>query len=391
MTGFTDLHHHCMWGMDDGATSFDQAKQMLQQAAADGITTLAVTPHVIPGYRQFDPELYRRRLTQLRHYIAEEHLPLTLLEGCEIWYTHQTLPLLREGRIPTLGGSAYVLVEFPPDVSFKALEDAVQALFRGGYIPIIAHVERYHRLYPAIQPLLRLRQEADVCFQVNASTILSPDSLSQRLFLKGLFRAEAIDLIATDAHGCHHRISDMKAAFTRLTAQYGSACAAALTNFRLSDTPSQAGPTKRSISVERWHALAEEGIDLPMTIPLNGSSMQPLIRKNCDTVTILPLRRPVTSGDIVLFSDHRGRYVVHRVCKRKGDLVITIGDHCRKSDLPISEDQVWGLVTHVHRNRRSIPVNNPIARSLGRIWMALLPLRRVYYTIKEREKLHGLQ
>lgn len=391
MMGFTDLHHHCMWGMDDGAKSFDHAKQMLQQAAADGITTLAVTPHVLPGYQRFDPELYRQRLTQLQHYITEENLPLTLLEGCEIWYTHQTLPLLLEGRIPTLGDSAYVLVEFSPNVSLNTLENAVQTLFRGGYIPIIAHVERYHRLYRAIHPLLRLRQETDVCFQVNASTILSPGSLAQRLFLKRMFRVKAIDLIASDAHGCHHRISNMQAAFTKLAKQYGPAYAAALTDFRLNGTQTQNPPSIRNISVERWHALAREGIDLPMTIPLNGSSMQPLIRRNIDTVTILPLRRPVKSGDIVLFADPRGRYVVHRVCKRKSDLVITIGDHCQKPDPPLSENQVWGLVTNVHRNSRNIPVNTPIARSLGRIWMALLPLRRVYYTIKERGNPHGVQ
>lgn len=149
--------------------------------------------------------------------------------------------------------------------------------------------------------------------------------------------------------------------------------------------------TIREISVAQWHHLAQDGVDLPISLSLSGESMRPLIRRNMDTVTILPLRRQVRPGDIVLFADHRGRYVVHRVCKRKGNLVVTIGDHCRKPDLPISEDQVWGLVTTVTRGNRSISVDNTIARSLGRIWMALLPLRRVYYIIKERGDLHGLR
>lgn len=147
----------------------------------------------------------------------------------------------------------------------------------------------------------------------------------------------------------------------------------------------------RRISVDQWHDQVLAGGEIPVKIPLAGDSMRPLIRRNRDKVTILPLRRRVRPGDIVLFADSNGRYVVHRVWKCREDRVITLGDHCRKPDPPMSEDQLWGIVTNVQRNDRSIPVNNPVARSLGRLWMALLPLRRVYYTIKDRGDPHGTQ
>lgn len=144
----------------------------------------------------------------------------------------------------------------------------------------------------------------------------------------------------------------------------------------------------RSISVENWHALFIEGTDIPITVCLNGDSMRPLIRKNQDKITIIPLRRPVRAGDIVLFADSTGRYVVHRVWKQREDWVITLGDHCERPDSPLQCRQVWGLVTQVKRGNRNIPVDNPIARSLGKIWMALLPLRKLYYGIKNRGKEH---
>lgn len=149
--------------------------------------------------------------------------------------------------------------------------------------------------------------------------------------------------------------------------------------------------TIREISVVQWHHLAQDGVDLPISMSLSGESMRPLIRRDMDTVTILPLRRQVRPGDIVLFADHRGRYVVHRVCKRKGSLVVTIGDHCHKADSPLSEEQVWGLVTTVTRGNRKISVDNAAARSLGRLWMMLLPLRSLYDTIRNRGKKHGTQ
>ena len=46
---FIDLHCHMAWDIDDGIDSREEAEKALQQAKADGIVTLAVTPHFIPG------------------------------------------------------------------------------------------------------------------------------------------------------------------------------------------------------------------------------------------------------------------------------------------------------------------------------------------------------
>lgn len=233
MTGFTDLHNHCLWGMDDGAQSFEESCRMLQAAAEDGITTLAATVHVYPGLLPFHWEEYLRRLEKLRQWVKAVGLPLTLLEGAEIWYTDQTLPMLRSGRIPTLDGSCFVLVEFSPKVSWKAFEKAVWELFRSGYIPVIAHVERYRKLYRHTSRLIRLRREIDICFQVNTGAILAPRDPVQRFFLNRLLCARAVDLVATDAHGEHHRPTTLRRAYARLEQRCGQEYAAALTGFSM--------------------------------------------------------------------------------------------------------------------------------------------------------------
>lgn len=61
-------------------------------------------------------------------------------------------------------------------------------------------------------------------------------------------------------------------------------------------------PPIRVMSVKQWHQLCSEGAELQVRIPVNGVSMQPLIRKNRDIVTLLPLRRVPERGDIVLLS-----------------------------------------------------------------------------------------
>ena len=57
----------------------------------------------------------------------------------------------------------------------------------------------------------------------------------------------------------------------------------------------------KSISIPEWHRLAEKGMALPVRIQLNGGSMSPLIRMNCDYVTVGPLNETPATGDIVLF------------------------------------------------------------------------------------------
>lgn len=138
-------------------------------------------------------------------------------------------------------------------------------------------------------------------------------------------------------------------------------------------------PVRRcALSVEQWRVLTQEGMNIPVRIRLAGNSMWPLIRIDRDHVTVVPLRRPLQRGDIVLFADDAGRYVVHRVWKLDEDCVITLGDHCVVPDAPLRHDQVWGLVTKLERGSHVIDLDTPAARLYGRFWMGTLPLRRVY-------------
>lgn len=131
----------------------------------------------------------------------------------------------------------------------------------------------------------------------------------------------------------------------------------------------------QQISVAAWYALTKDGIDLPIRIQLYGHSMHPLIRYRQDQVTIRACSRPLRKGDIVLFQRSDNRYVVHRVQSLTDTAVQTIGDNCSAPDAPIAPEMVLGLVTHVHRGNRTLHVDTRRWRTLGRIWIALQPLR----------------
>ena len=112
----------------------------------------------------------------------------------------------------------------------------------------------------------------------------------------------------------------------------------------------------RTLTIDKWHELAMNGAPLPMRVPINGISMAPLIRRNRDMVTIMPLKEPPVVGDIVMFSDPRveERYVLHRLWKVEGDRVLTWGDNCVGPDAPLTPDRLWGKAVLIERGKRVI-------------------------------------
>lgn len=232
---FTDIHHHILYGIDDGADSREKMYAMLEKAAEDNIVRIVVTPHVTPGVKRFDCEQFSRALSDARAYCREKRLDIELYGGCEILYTGQTCDFLMDGRIPTMADTEFVLVEFSPDVRFDRLYEALDSLLHCGFIPIVAHVERYACLSQRPARAEKIKDElADVCFQVNCSSIIGEHCAPAiRRFVEKLLDLDLIDAIGTDAHGVSARSVHMTRAWQILKKEFGTAYADELTDGHL--------------------------------------------------------------------------------------------------------------------------------------------------------------
>ena len=220
-TGFKDIHHHLLYGLDDGPKNRAGMYRMLHKAAAEGITEIVVTPHVTPGVHLFDRKQYEKAFDLAEAYCEESGLDIKLHKGAEILYTDQTCRLLVEGKIPTMADTDCVLVEFSPDIRFDKLQEALRRLSSNGYRPIIAHIERYRCLTVWPSRAEGLKKEMDLFFQVNCSTVIEQSGFWERRFLKRMMKQRLIDAVATDAHGTKSRAAKMKKAYRVLQRQYG--------------------------------------------------------------------------------------------------------------------------------------------------------------------------
>ena len=61
-----DLHHHLLPGIDDGAEDLAMALEMARMAVADGIHTVACTPHIYPGLYENTGEGIRAAIAALQ-------------------------------------------------------------------------------------------------------------------------------------------------------------------------------------------------------------------------------------------------------------------------------------------------------------------------------------
>lgn len=226
---FFDIHHHLLWGMDDGPTQEEETLQMMEAAVEDGIGYLVATPHVVPGQAPFPWAEYKAQVDALNAYCKEKQWPLQLLYGAEILYTPMTAQALRQGDIPTLGGTQLVLVEFLPKVAYQDMLVAARTLLRDGLIPVFAHVERYEVFIKSPKRAMELKRKLGIFYQMNASSVISPKGFWRRRFCKKMLSMEEIDFVATDAHDSKQRKTCMTQAYQRLQESYGEAYAQEIT------------------------------------------------------------------------------------------------------------------------------------------------------------------
>ena len=219
--GFTDIHQHLMFDMDDGPEQYEGSRAMLEAAARGGIARVCVTPHAVPGIIPFDIGLYNERLEKLRTECAEPH-GVRLYPGAEVYYTVMARGHLDGKRVPTLNDTEYVLLEFDPRTVYRAMLDALSDLSSAGYIPVLAHAERYNCLVSVPRRVKELKKRFEMRFQVNCYTITQNNGLMVSRFIRRVLNDGLIDAIATDAHDANGRLDLMQAAHKIISEKFGA-------------------------------------------------------------------------------------------------------------------------------------------------------------------------
>lgn len=199
-----DIHTHVLPGIDDGARDWDTCLQMLVKSAECGVGTIIATPHYLPWRQGAKAEDIRQLCIEAEEKLQRKHgISMDIYPGNEIYYTLEVVERLKQGEILTLAGSRYVLVEFGTGSSYQSICRAVKEFRDAGYIPVIAHVERYSCLHQ--MPRIEDIKQMGALLQMNVEAFQNGWFDSESRWAKKCLSSRMIDFLASDMHSVTRR------------------------------------------------------------------------------------------------------------------------------------------------------------------------------------------
>ena len=196
-----DIHSHLLFGIDDGCKDINESISLLKEAEKQGVTELMITPHYIEESKyNCNNEEKQKLFDQLVEKTKEENINIKLYLGNEVFINDNFLKLLKRKEIKTLNNSKYVLLEFPFGNMLYNTKDIIYELVVAGYVPILAHPERYRifqRHPDHIEEYLRM----GVLLQGNYKSLFGKYGREAKKTLIYFLKKHQITFLGSD---CHH-------------------------------------------------------------------------------------------------------------------------------------------------------------------------------------------
>jgi protein-tyrosine phosphatase len=197
-----DIHTHLLPAVDDGARTQEQSLEVLERFAADGVTCVVCTPHLVATEAPMVPVDRYERVHRALCEVAPTSI--SLQRGWEIMLDRPgvdlTAPHLR------MGASRAILVEFPRGPLPSGTDQELARLRKSGVIPVIAHPERYGG---ASLELIRAWRVAGAVVQTDTAYLLGDGE--RAALAKGMLQEGLIDILASDNHGDSRALASAKA------------------------------------------------------------------------------------------------------------------------------------------------------------------------------------
>jgi protein-tyrosine phosphatase len=194
-----DLHSHILPGLDDGARTLEESRQMAQEAEREGIGTIVATPHVRYDFHT-TPAAVSRAAEELRSALARDGTPVELVTGAEVSLEHCAgLSPAELAAFTIAQNGRYFLLETPYAGWPLALERELTRLPEHGLVPILAHPERN----PAVQKnpeRLRAAVAAGAVVQITAASVDGRLGRRTQQAALRLLDLGLVHVLASDSH-----------------------------------------------------------------------------------------------------------------------------------------------------------------------------------------------
>jgi len=195
-----DLHCHLLYGIDDGSKTIEESIELLKEAEEKGIDEMILTPHYVDHSKYMcNNEEKAKIFKKLVSRAKKEGIKVKLYLGNEIFFSRHMLEFIKNKEVQTLNKSKYVLFEFPMNNVYHNTNEIISELVSKGYIPVLAHPERY-RILQQHPDLAEEYLRCGLLLQGNYESLFGKYGYRARKVLKYYIKKKWITFLGSDAH-----------------------------------------------------------------------------------------------------------------------------------------------------------------------------------------------
>lgn len=195
-----DLHSHYLYDLDDGANNIDESVKLIKKAVENGFTDIVLTPHYISNsnYNK-DNKIKKANFTKLKKRLKEERIDVKLYLGNEVYISDNIINLIKDKKIYTLNNTKYILIELPINNILYEAKEIIYDLIRNGYVPILAHPERY-KIVQDNKSYVTSFINMGVLLQINYKSLYGVYGRKAKKCVKRLLKNNWVTFIGSDTH-----------------------------------------------------------------------------------------------------------------------------------------------------------------------------------------------
>ncbi len=199
---YIDIHSHLIPGIDDGAKTFEDTLRLTKALHNFGTSQCITTPHIIQHLwdNTYEKIKANEEVTGIK--LKKNNVLIPFRAAAEYMMDEQFVKLFQSESLLTLKDK-YVLVEMsyinPPIQLYNILFDLQVA----GYIPVLAHPERYMFYHNNFEEYNKLKR-AGCLFQLNLLSVVGYygdgiTKITEKLLQKGMY-----SFVGSDVHHDNH-------------------------------------------------------------------------------------------------------------------------------------------------------------------------------------------
>lgn len=199
---YVDIHSHLLPAIDDGAKNIEESQFLISELKKIGFSKFITTPHVFSGVWDNTKEKINSNHKETLSFFSDKSIDVKLNAAAEYLLNDHFVELLNRNEILTLKDN-YVLVEMSYINPPIQLYDIIFKIQVAGYIPILAHPERYAFYHKSTDEYKKLKKSGCL-FQLNLLSTVGYYGSEVMKTADFLLSKDMIDYVGSDVHHKQH-------------------------------------------------------------------------------------------------------------------------------------------------------------------------------------------